>query len=275
MYFPNNDISFTLTSMEEELILDGKRYISTKRAAQLTGYTKDYVGQLCRAGKIDAKLVGRSWYVNEEELRDHKSEGRRSKTEVDREKLKRQERLMQDLRVSPDRDLSFTNETDERPLLPTLQKTYSVTENKRDENESAGTIIPIKKNDQPVPEYTFDYNSYNNEQQEQLWNTSNESDSLAYDAEKDHQYTLQTKVPQKTKVKSKARKSSIASIAIVTMIIILFTGSIIILQTETRYSLDGEQTSSITINTASIGSIAAEIGNSSLLSRIKEILLRR
>lgn len=26
-------------------------------------YTQDYVGQLCRSGKVDARLVGRSWYV--------------------------------------------------------------------------------------------------------------------------------------------------------------------------------------------------------------------
>ncbi len=58
--------------MEEALEFEGKRYISSKRAAQLVGYTKDYVGQLARAGKVDARLVGRSWYVAEDSIRSHK-----------------------------------------------------------------------------------------------------------------------------------------------------------------------------------------------------------
>lgn len=58
--------------MEESLEFDGVRYISSKRAASLVGYTKDYVGQLCRAGKVRARLVGRSWYVSEESIRQHK-----------------------------------------------------------------------------------------------------------------------------------------------------------------------------------------------------------
>ena len=38
--------------MNDELTLDGVKYISAKRAADLTQYSKDYVGQLCREGKI-------------------------------------------------------------------------------------------------------------------------------------------------------------------------------------------------------------------------------
>lgn len=55
-----------------ELTLDGKRYISVKRAATLADYTTDYVGQLCRGGKLEAKRMGRNWYVLEESLIDHK-----------------------------------------------------------------------------------------------------------------------------------------------------------------------------------------------------------
>lgn len=56
------------------LVIDGKNYISSARAAQLVGYTKDYVGQLARAGKIDSKLIGRSWYVAEDSITKHKLE---------------------------------------------------------------------------------------------------------------------------------------------------------------------------------------------------------
>lgn len=57
---------------EETVVMDGVKYISSSRAAKLVGYTKDYVGQLCRAGKIDAQLIGRSWYVSEDSVRSHK-----------------------------------------------------------------------------------------------------------------------------------------------------------------------------------------------------------
>lgn len=56
----------------DELDFDGKKYISSKRAATLTGYAKDYVGQLCREGRVDARLVGRSWYVYEESILKHR-----------------------------------------------------------------------------------------------------------------------------------------------------------------------------------------------------------
>ncbi len=56
----------------EEVTLDGKIYISSKRAAQVTGYAKDYIGQLCREGRVEAKLVGRSWYIYEPSIRRHR-----------------------------------------------------------------------------------------------------------------------------------------------------------------------------------------------------------
>ncbi len=40
-----------------ELTLDGKTYVSSRRAAEITGYAKDYVGQLCREGHVEARLV--------------------------------------------------------------------------------------------------------------------------------------------------------------------------------------------------------------------------
>lgn len=55
----------------EELEIQGKKYISSKRASEITGYAKDYVGQLARGGKVPAQRVGRSWYVDEEEIRRH------------------------------------------------------------------------------------------------------------------------------------------------------------------------------------------------------------
>jgi hypothetical protein len=58
--------------VDKTIYLKDKRYISAILAAEMTGYTSDYIGQLCRAKKIDANLVGKSWYVLEDEILKHK-----------------------------------------------------------------------------------------------------------------------------------------------------------------------------------------------------------
>lgn len=55
----------------EELEIKGQKYISSKRAAEITGYASDYVGQLARAKKVQATRVGRSWYVSEYDILKH------------------------------------------------------------------------------------------------------------------------------------------------------------------------------------------------------------
>ena len=57
---------------DDVLKMDGKTYISSGSASSLVGYTKDYIGQLARNGKVDAKLIGRSWYISKDSIQDHK-----------------------------------------------------------------------------------------------------------------------------------------------------------------------------------------------------------
>lgn len=56
----------------DELTIGDKTYISSKVAAKVTGYAKDYIGQLCREGRVEARLVGRNWYVLEPSIREHR-----------------------------------------------------------------------------------------------------------------------------------------------------------------------------------------------------------
>lgn len=56
----------------DELTIGDKIYVSSKKAAKITGYAKDYVGQLCREGRVEARLVGRNWYVLESSLMEHR-----------------------------------------------------------------------------------------------------------------------------------------------------------------------------------------------------------
>ena len=58
--------------MNNELFFEEKKYISAKRASELSGYNSDYIGQLSRSGKIDAKRVGRVWFIEEKSILEHK-----------------------------------------------------------------------------------------------------------------------------------------------------------------------------------------------------------
>jgi hypothetical protein len=62
----------------ETLTLGGKEYIKASKAAKNLGYAADYVSQLCRSGKVDAHLVGRTWYVNLDTLGAHRIEKKRN-----------------------------------------------------------------------------------------------------------------------------------------------------------------------------------------------------
>lgn len=59
----------------DTVMLDGVEYLKASVAAKRFRYTADYIGQLCRGRKIDARLVGRTWFVNVASLEEHK-EGR-------------------------------------------------------------------------------------------------------------------------------------------------------------------------------------------------------
>src|SRR3989344_5486498 len=54
--------------MREEIILNSKKFLSLKTAARETNYTNDYIGQLCRSGKINSQMVGKIRFVEEDSL---------------------------------------------------------------------------------------------------------------------------------------------------------------------------------------------------------------
>ena len=56
----------------EVITFDGKEYVKASVLATRFRYTADYLGQLCRGKKVDARLVGRAWYINVDSLNTHK-----------------------------------------------------------------------------------------------------------------------------------------------------------------------------------------------------------
>src|SRR3989344_5978373 len=51
--------------MDEVLFFNEKKYLSSKAAGRKVGYTHDYVSRLASKGKVDGRLVGRTWYIDE------------------------------------------------------------------------------------------------------------------------------------------------------------------------------------------------------------------
>lgn len=73
----------------QSITVNGEKYVKASSIARELGYTADYVGQLCRGNKVDAQLVGRSWFVSEQSLKDHKKSRYRSTSAKSREALKK------------------------------------------------------------------------------------------------------------------------------------------------------------------------------------------
>jgi hypothetical protein len=56
----------------DTVVLNGVTYLKSSAIAEQFKYSSDYVGQLCREKKVDAQLVGRTWFVNPQSVQDHK-----------------------------------------------------------------------------------------------------------------------------------------------------------------------------------------------------------
>ena len=72
-YKPEPPLQADIKSDPDSLLsFDGKAYVSAPRAAKLTGYNPDYVGQLARDGIILSRQVGKRWYVERGGIIKHK-----------------------------------------------------------------------------------------------------------------------------------------------------------------------------------------------------------
>lgn len=60
--------------MTDSVQVEGVEYISSKRASEITEYTQDYIGQLARGGKIEARRIGGLWYLRIDSLTNYKNE---------------------------------------------------------------------------------------------------------------------------------------------------------------------------------------------------------
>ncbi len=109
----------------DELIIGGKQYISSRRAAEITGYAKDYIGQLCRGKRIEGKLVGRNWYVEPRSLL-HLSAKKGNNSLSGDQGISRREEASKGAEILAESTFAYepenvAYENDESPLVPVLK----------------------------------------------------------------------------------------------------------------------------------------------------------
>lgn len=120
---------------------DGKDYVSASRAAKITGYNQDYIGQLARSGKILSRQIGNRWYVERNGLVAHKSAKdallgavQSDAVGLARAPLQTPQTTLQTEEAAP----FYTYVKDDGELMPTLMK--------REELEASGAVtsLPIR-----------------------------------------------------------------------------------------------------------------------------------
>ena len=103
----------------EEISVNGEKYVLSRIAARLTKYSNDYIGELCRSGKITAKQVGKLWYIEKNSLLAHQKEngkqGFGAKKIIEAKKLAR-------LKVIDLPTVSRAPQEEINPFLPPLKK---------------------------------------------------------------------------------------------------------------------------------------------------------
>lgn len=68
-----------------EIVIDGGRYLSAGAAAAIAGRTRDYMGRLCREGKVPARRIGNGWYIEKKTLESYLVERAYHKEKRDRQ----------------------------------------------------------------------------------------------------------------------------------------------------------------------------------------------
>jgi hypothetical protein len=112
----------------EEISFKGENYVKASVLADKYGYTSDYVGQLCRSDQVKATLVGRSWYVSEESLLEHRKGRYRSTLAKSKEMVRKlaEERAQHVKPTNIQRVVRYEN--DDGDLFPALSQRSEVHE---------------------------------------------------------------------------------------------------------------------------------------------------
>lgn len=119
----------------DDISAQRKVFSSSQLVAQETGYTRDYIGQLCREGKLECERRGKEWFVERNSLRSYLEKARRAKRERGYKALRSSQKKRPTVAAPPSPAQqsepeapqpkpasAFRFSHDERPLIPTPRK---------------------------------------------------------------------------------------------------------------------------------------------------------
>jgi hypothetical protein len=129
--------------MKDSINIEGRTLISARRAAEMAKYSNDYIGQLCRSGKVQARMIGRSWYVDQESLVEHQKKA----------EILSQARGYKNIGVAPTmtpaeplllkKVAPLKYYSDDRPLLPVLKVKTIAASKISNASENTALVKPV------------------------------------------------------------------------------------------------------------------------------------
>lgn len=125
----------------EEISVNGENYVKASVLAKNFGYTPDYIGQLCRSEQVKCTLVGRSWYVNEDSLREHRKGRYRSSSAKSKEYLRKTIDNQSFATTQAKSSSAVKYETDEKELFPVLNKAEEIKSDTTEEGTASNVAI--------------------------------------------------------------------------------------------------------------------------------------
>lgn len=138
----------------ERISTNGESYVKASTIARELGYTADYVGQLARSGAIDAQMVGRSWFVNEEALREHKRNRYRSSATKSKQAIEQAvHKTASAQRSGASTSKTFSYEPDTSDLVPVTRKPEGYTA-PQSQQEVISRVDHELHTEDPAPEPT-------------------------------------------------------------------------------------------------------------------------
>lgn len=140
---------------ESVISFDGKEFVSVRKGADLTGYHQDYVGQLCREGKLLSRQIGNRWYIERGALLAHKKQKTALLASVQAEAvgLKRAKPAAQSADFDADRVPVMAYTRDDGHLLPEIRQVENgyKTESRVHEIPISVHISDVRGSDSPAP----------------------------------------------------------------------------------------------------------------------------
>ncbi len=157
-YVPQQPERKEVPDIQSLVTFEGKDHISASRAAEITGYHPDYLGQLARSGTIISRQLGNRWYLDREAILAHKQEKdsllgavQAQSVGISRNNISTTTEGAHGSHYNgPGPFLNYTS--DNRDLLPVMPKAKEIPENEevksihfQEEDLDKEYVVPIRK----------------------------------------------------------------------------------------------------------------------------------